>query len=71
MANLRFGLVLISLIIATGFLGFLSFISVLFFGIDLNTLTFVVLFILGLYVIIKTNTIRKHESKKHTNGNNH
>jgi hypothetical protein len=49
----------------------LSFISVLFFGIDLNTLTFVVLFILGLYVIIKTNTIRKHESKKHTNGNNH
>jgi hypothetical protein len=42
----------------------LSFISALFFGIDFSTLTVVVLFILGLYIIIKVSIIRKRESKK-------
>ena len=71
MSNRKFWLVLISLIIATGFLGFLSFISALFFGIDFSTLTVVVLFILGLYIIIKVSIIRKRESKKHIKGDNH
>ena len=70
MSNRKFLLVLISLIIATGFLGFLSFISALFFSINFSTLTVVVLFILGLYIIIKTSTIRKRESKKHIKGDN-
>ena len=71
MGNWKFWLVLISLIIATGFLGFSSFISILFFGIDFSTLTFVVLFILGLYVIIKASIMKRHESKKYIKGNNH
>ena len=64
MNNKKFWVVFIGLIIATGFLGFSSLIEISYFGINFSTLFTIVLFVLGLYVIIKTAIKKKAESKK-------
>ena len=71
MNNKKFWVVFIGLIIATGFLGFSSLIEISYFGINFSTLFTIVLFVLGLYVIIKTAFFMHFSnSRKNTRGKN-
>ncbi len=65
MVNLKFAFVFYGMMVAVVVLAFLTLIEILYFGIDFSTIFTGVLFVLGLYMIIRVVIEKRSESKKH------
>ena len=65
MVNLKFAFVFYGMMVAVVVLAFLTLMGILYFGIDFSTIFTGVLFVLGLYMIIRVVIEKRSESKKH------
>ena len=65
MVNWKFAFIFYGMMVAVVVLAFLTLIEILYFGIDFSTIFTGVLFVLGLYMIIRVVIEKRSESKKH------